>query len=241
MANDGNSFQLQPSPTSTPFTAADYTNDGKKHLLLAASGSVATIKIPLIIDRLSHYDNLSIRLIFTKSAENFLAGQSKEQPILESLKDARNVDGTYYDEDEWSKPWIRGGGILHIELRRWANLLVIAPLSANSMAKMTTGIADNLLLSVVRAWDTSGNIDVTQEKKRIVVAPAMNTAMWRHPVTRNQVKILEEDWGVAPGSEGWIELLKPIAKTLACGDEGDGAMREWSDIVSVIEARLHLK
>ena len=113
---------------------------------------------------------------------------------------------------------------------------MIAPLSANSMAKMTAGIADNLLLSVVRAWDTTGEID--GEKKKIVVAPAMNTAMWRHPVTGRQLKVLEDEWGVGVG--GWIDVLRPIEKTLACGDSGDGAMREWSDIVTVIESRLDL-
>ena len=120
---------------------------------------------------------------------------------------------------------------------------MIAPLSANSMAKMVTGIADNLLLSVVRAWDTTGNIDSTQGKKRIIVAIAMNTAMWRHPITRKQIKILEEDWGINANGDGdgWVEVLRPIEKTLACGDSGDGAMKEWSEIVSVIESRLGLE
>ena len=109
------------------------------------------------------------------------------------------------------------------------------------MAKMTCGIADNLLLSVVRAWDTTGEIDnVGGKNKRIVVAPAMNTAMWRHPVTGKQIKILEQEWGVKENGDGWVELLKPVEKTLACGDSGDGAMREWSEIVSIIESRLEL-
>ena len=121
--------------------------------------------------------------------------------------------------------------------------MVIAPLSANSLAKMTMGLADNLLLSVVRAWDTAGLIDGRNGggKKRIVVAPAMNTAMWRHPVTRKQIRVLEEDWGVGGHEdEGWVEVLRPVEKELACGDVGDGAMRDWNEIVSVIEARLGL-
>lgn len=225
---------------SSPFVAAD-NNDGKKHLLLAASGSVATIKLPLIVNTLSRHGNLSIRIIVTKSAENFLAGQSSEQPVLQALSNVDNVDGIHTDEDEWDKPWVRGAGILHIELRRWADILVIAPLSANSMAKMTAGIADNLLLSVVRAWDTTGDID--GRKKRIIVAPAMNTAMMRHPITRKQIRILEEDWGINEegDGDGWIEMLRPIEKTLVCGDSGDGAMREWSEIVAHIESRLCLE
>lgn len=229
-----------PSASSTPFVAADYANDGKHHLLLAASGSVATIKLPSIVKALSQHTNISVRIVLTKSAQNFLAGQSAEQPPLEALKDVPNVDGIYLDEDEWSKPWTRGGGILHIELRRWAHILVIAPLSANSLAKMTMGLADNLLLSVVRAWDTTGEIEGGQKRKRIIVAPAMNTAMWRHPITKKQLRVLEEDWGVGGKDDGWIEVLRPIEKELACGDVGDGAMREWKEIVSVIEERLHL-
>lgn len=241
MTSNGRPLSGPRSSVSTPFVAADHAFDGKKHLLLAASGSVATIKLPQIAQALSVHQNLSIRIVVTKSAEKFLVGQSAEQPILESLLELPNVDAIYQDEDEWNNPWVRGGGILHIELRRWAHLMVIAPLSANTMAKMTNGIADNLLSSVVRAWDTTGEIDSLVGKKRIIIAPAMNTAMWRHPITKKQTKILEIEWGVDGTQDGWVEVLRPIEKTLACGDVGDGAMREWSEIVSVIEARLSLK
>lgn len=230
----------RPSSLSPLFLASDHIGDNKKHLLLAASGSVATIKLPNIVAKLAQYGNLSIRIILTNSAGKFLAGQSAEQPQWHSLLEIENVDGIYHDSDEWDRPWVRGNGILHIELRRWADILVIAPLSANSLAKMTMGIADNLLLSVIRAWDTTGETQYPIRRKKIIVAPAMNTAMWRHPVTREHIEKLEEDWGVAGGSNGWIEVLAPVEKTLACGDVGDGAMKEWKEIVSVIEARLEL-
>lgn len=113
--------------------------------------------------------------------------------------------------------------MLHIELRRWADLLVIAPLGANSLAKMAAGLCDNLLLSVVRAWDT---------EKRIVVAPAMNTAMWKHPLTEAHVRVLEA-WG-------WVDVMRPVEKELACGDVGVGAMRPWEAVVGEVEARLGL-
>ena len=107
--------------TSVPSVAAlvaDAIEDGKIHLLLAASGSVATIKLPLIISSLSRHPNLSIRVIFTQSATRFLAGQSHEQPTVASLSSLPNVDGVYQDDDEWVEPWTRGARILHIELRR---------------------------------------------------------------------------------------------------------------------------
>ncbi|KAL8941061.1 MAG: hypothetical protein Q9216_002469 [Gyalolechia sp. 2 TL-2023] len=226
---------------SVPFRASDHTADGKKHLLLAASGSVATIKLPKIVEAFSHHESLSIRIVLTKAADRFLAGQSDEQPAYEYLRTIPNVDGIFLDDDEWAEPWARGAEILHIELRRWADLLVVAPLSANSLAKMTTGIADNLLLSIIRAWDTSGVTNGTSNAvKRILVAPAMNVAMWLHPITKKQLKVLDEDWGIDGSSQGWVEVLQPVAKTLACGDSGNGAMKEWSDIVSVIEKRLGL-
>ncbi|KAF2967741.1 hypothetical protein GQX73_g5807 [Xylaria multiplex] len=280
-------------------------NDGKAHLLLACSGSVATIKLPNIIQAFSKYPSsqLSIRVVLTPSATQFLAGQSKEQPTVSALSSLPNVDAV--DADEWKAPWVRGGGILHIELRRWADLLVIAPLSANTLAKITGGFADSLLTSVVRAWDPWGEQDAaagsstatstadkpdttaqtsaaaTQEevegasrarrpkKRRIIVAPAMNTAMWRHPITAKQLRVLEEEWGVqkpavssteagdesaaAPQSQettaqssadegdGWFEVLRPQRKVLACGDAGDGAMVEWPQIVAVVEDRLGLE
>lgn len=161
--------------------------DGKVHLLLAASGSVATIKIPNIITTLlTTYppSQLSIRLILTASARNFLAGQATEQPPLASLATIPGVDGVYLDEDEWGRGesvgprgvWTRGRSVLHIELRRWADLLAIVPLSANTLAKLVNGLCDNLLTSVVRAWDADGRID--GRRKRILVAPAMNVSLF---------------------------------------------------------------
>ncbi|KAI0854749.1 putative flavoprotein [Xylaria cubensis] len=279
-------------------------NDGKTHLLLACSGSVATIKLPNIIQALSKYpsNQLSIRVVLTPSASRFLAGQSKEQPTVSGISNLPNVDAVYIDADEWKVPWVRGAGILHIELRRWADVLVIAPLSANTLAKIVGGFSDSLLTSVVRAWDPWGELDANQasaattstagqtdtatqgatvismtpdgadganrnrrlKKRRIIVAPAMNTAMWRHPITAKQLRVLEEEWGIqktsaptqpddgfAPGTsqedgankeegDGWFEVLRPQSKVLACGDAGDGAMLEWSQIVTVIEERLGL-
>lgn len=245
-------LNLKPRPSQDSFHLP--LDDNKIHLLLCATGSVATIKIPNMIDALSKYSNMSIRLIFTSSATNFLRGQSSEQPSLQDIKAFPNVDGIYFDEDEWKDLWVRGNKILHIELRRWADLMVVAPLSADTMAKITQGWSDNLLLSVIRAWDTTGEIDPVRnlglerpqengvegvrKKKRILVAPSMNTAMWKQPITDQQVKILHEDWGVQNG--GWFEVLKPMEKELACGDVGGGAMKDWREIVAVIEDRLGL-
>lgn len=108
--------------------------DNKKHLLLAASGSVATIKLPLIIEALAERHSqrnssqeLSIRVLLTPSATRFLAGQSREQPPVSSLLSMPCVDGVYVDADEWREPWKRGDAILHIELRRCKPALTLSP------------------------------------------------------------------------------------------------------------------
>lgn len=143
-------------------------------------------------------------------------------------------------------------------------MMVIAPLSANTLAKVVAGMADNLVTSVVRAWDTApfaipdvsngastswergGEEREVEERlpvrRRIVVAPAMNSAMWTHPVTAKQIRVLEEEWGSkGKGDDGWFEVLWPQEKVLACGDVGQGGMCEVRDIVNVIEERLGLK
>jgi len=232
--------------TPPPFKASDHLNGGKHHLLLAATGSVATIKLPNIVSALSQHPNLSIRILLTDSAAAFLQGQSPEQPSLAHIATLPNVAAIHRDADEWRKPWVRGDSILHIELRRWADLLVIAPLSANSLAKIALGMSDNLVTSVVRAWDATGVLDAAREgvplpyegRKGIMVAPAMNTAMWHHPVTAEHLRRLAEDWAVEKG--GWFEVLRPIEKELACGDTGSGAMHDWKLIVAAIERRLRL-
>ncbi|CAK4033049.1 flavo [Lecanosticta acicola] len=236
-------------PPPPVLRASEHLNDGKRHLLLAATGSVATIKIPNIIQSLSRHRNLAIRVLLTDSAAEFLQGQSDEQPSLTTLSRLPNVEAIHLDRDEWQPPWTRAAPILHIELRRWADLMCIAPLSANSLAKIALGLSDHLVASVARAWDTTGLIDPVRRRlpgggvasgkgekkvKGMIVAPAMNTAMWNHPVTRRHVAVLEEEWGE------WVEVLRPVEKDLACGDVGGGAMREWKEIVSVIEERLRL-
>lgn len=252
VVHDLKPLNLKPVHTEDPYALP--LHDDKVHLLLCATGSVATIKIPNMIKALSKHTNLSIRLVFTEPATNFLRGQSAEQPSLADIEALPNVDGIYFDEDEWREPWIRGNKILHIELRRWADMMVVAPLSADTLAKITQGWSDNLLLSVIRAWDTTGELDPVRDlpgfdgpgeggegvyrKKQILVAPSMNTAMWKQPITKKQVDVLHEEWGVKNG--GWFEVLQPMEKELACGDVGGGAMKDWREIVSIIEVRLGL-
>ena len=180
-------------------------------MILGVTGSVATIKTAEIIQGLkSSIDNIEIILIPTSKALHFLPKNLKELG-------AKQV---HCDQDEWDSWQDRGDPVLHIELRKWADLLVIAPLDANTLAKLSNGLADNLLTCVARAWDF---------KKPCLFAPAMNTLMWEHPVTNDQVERLKK-WG-------YVEI-PCIEKVLMCKDKGKGAMAEPQTIVNSVAAEI---
>jgi phosphopantothenoylcysteine decarboxylase len=125
------------------------------------------------------------------------------------------------DEDEWSLWKKRGDPVLHIDLVKWADIFIIAPLDANTLGKISSGLCDNLLTCVARAWDM---------EKPLIFCPAMNTKMFNHPITRKQIEELKDF--------GYYEI-SPISKTLMCGDTGLGAMAEYFTIVDCTIAQLN--
>lgn len=124
------------------------------------------------------------------------------------------------DQDEWSAWNGRGDPVLHIQLRDWAQVMVIAPLDANTMAKMAQGLCDNLLTCIVRAWDVM---------RPLVFCPAMNTHMYKHPLTMRHTAMLKD--------LGYIEVCV-VSKRLMCGDIGPGAMAELDNIVNAVMQEL---
>ena len=195
------------------------------NILLGVTGSVAAIRTPALF-RAFRDAGHSVRVIATEPALHFF------DPADLGPK---HEDGgpIFRDVDEWpSANWQRDDPVLHIAFRSWADLLIVAPLDANTLGKFALGVCDNFLTCVFRAWDFS---------KPLVLAPAMNTLMWRNPVTRRQLAMLLEDHGDGETSEGWtldeadavfarhaprILLVPPQSKRLACGDIGVGAMAE---------------
>lgn len=173
--------------------------------LIGVTGSVATVLTDKLV---SHFATKGdVKVVATESARHFL--KHADIPPY----------SIYYDNMEWN--WRKKGDpILHIELRDWADVLVIAPLSANTLAKAANGFCDNLLTSIIRAWDYS---------KPIICAPAMNTVMWHNPPTAQQLTLLK--------SWGW-NVVDPQEKTLACGDVGVGAMALIETIVEKTQDAL---
>jgi len=188
------------------------------NVLLGVTGSVAAIYTPQLFDSLRQAGH-EVKIVATKSALYFFDPTS-----IASTNGERNKNVVILDEDEWSgERYQRGDPVLHIELRRWADVLLIAPLDANTLAKLALGMTDNCLACVYRAWDRA---------KPILLAPAMNTRMWEHPVTARHLAQIGEDNGSA------LHVVAPISKKLACDDVGLGAMAERDAIMQALTVVL---
>lgn len=189
------------------------------NVLILVTGSVAALKLPLLIEQLlelpsSNQGKINIRVVVTEASLHFFSLEK----VQEMLGDPKAV---LRDADEWAAWRSIGDPVLHIDLRNWADIGVIAPLDANTLGKIASGMCDNLLTCVLRAWDAS---------KPLLYAPAMNVHMWEHPLTRGSLETLS-------GYLGYIQI-GPISKRLACGDLGMGAMAEVDQIAEAVA--LHL-
>jgi phosphopantothenoylcysteine decarboxylase len=182
-------------------------------VLFVVSGSVATIKMEEIVKGLLQF--AKVKVVATKAAQHFF-----------DIQKIRALGVTVYtDEDEYEMWNNRGDPVLHIVLSYWADLLLWAPLSANSLAKISNGIADNLGTSIIRAWDFK------HYRKPILLCPAMNTKMWEHPFTANQLNILTSD----PLN---MIVINPLSQVLECGDVGMGAMVKPPEIMTEVKNNL---
>jgi len=183
------------------------------HVVLITTGSVASIKAPLIVEELLSFNRVKVEVVATKASLNFY----DPEPIK------RLGSRVWSDDDEWSGNYKIGEPILHIELRRWADVVLVAPCSANTLAKMANGLCDNLATSLLRALSPS---------TPTYVFPAMNTLMYEQPLTSEHVRVVKEILK--------YEVVGPIGKALACGDIGVGAMTEWREIVDLVVRRFDL-
>ncbi len=175
------------------------------NILLGITGSVAALKAQQLATALRQLGK--VKTVTTQAGYYFLHRDWRFDPQGNPL---------YRDEDEWPQRYALGDPVLHIELRRWAGCLLIAPLDANTLAKIHQGICDNLLTCVYRAWDWS---------RPVIVAPAMNTLMWENQPTAEQIASLKKRG---------VGVVGPVDKRLACADVGMGAMASIEDIVNAV-------
>ena len=172
-----------------------------KNILLIISGGIAAYKALELI-RLLRQSDATVRCILTKSAEQFVTPMSvaalSEQPVYNDLWSLK-------DETEMG----------HIRLSRDADLIVVAPATANILAKMAHGLADDLASTCLLAAN-----------KPVLVCPAMNPEMWAHPATQDNIRTLK--------SRKDITLLEPEAGEMACGEIGIGRLPEPTTILEAM-------
>ncbi len=172
-----------------------------KHVLLGVSGGIAAYKSPDLVRRL-HERGHEVRVVMTRAAQDFIT------PLSLQAVSGRAVHTTLLDQQAEA-------AMGHIELARWADAVLIAPASADIIARLAHGLADDLLSTVCLATEAP-----------IVLAPAMNRWMWAAAATRANVKTLR-----ARG----IRLLGPGSGDQACGEVGEGRMLEPAELAADLD------
>ena len=172
-----------------------------KHIILGITGSIAAYKAAMLC-RLLVKEGAEVRVIMTPLAKQFITPLTmatlSKHPILVEFFNPEN--------GEWNS---------HVSLGEWADMLLIAPATANTLAKMTTGVADNLLLTTYLS-----------ARSKVAIAPAMDLDMYAHITTQNNLRTLAER-GVA--------IIEPEAGELASGLIGKGRMAEPEEIVKQVK------
>lgn len=180
------------------------TDTSRKKILLGVTGGIAAYKAAELVRRLSERD-IEVHVVMTQAACGFIT------PVT-----MQALSGNPAYTDMWD-PRIRDN-MAHIELSRDKALIVIAPATADFMAKLASGLADDLLSTLCLARDCP-----------LVVAPAMNRQMWEHPATQRNVAQLRADG---------VEVLGPASGGQACGEVGMGRMLEAPQIAEAVAALL---
>jgi phosphopantothenoylcysteine decarboxylase / phosphopantothenate---cysteine ligase len=176
----------------------------EKRILLIIGGGIAAYKALDLIRRLRER-GARVVPVLTKAGEEFVT------PLTVSALAGEKVYRDLFDLTDEAE-------MGHIQLSRAADLVVVAPATANLMAKMAGGHADDLASTLLIATD-----------KRVLIAPAMNVRMWEHPATRRNLATLEGDG---------VLVVGPEAGAMACGEFGPGRMSEVPQIIEAIEAAL---
>ncbi|STX49496.1 bifunctional phosphopantothenoylcysteine decarboxylase/phosphopantothenate synthase [Legionella hackeliae] len=171
-----------------------------KKIVLGVCGGIAAYKTAYLVRELTNL-GVDVRVVMTASAQQFIS------PLTFQALSGNDVRTTLFDEQAE-----RAMG--HIELARWADYLLIAPASANCLAKMANGLADDLLSTLYLVTEAP-----------VIICPAMNRSMWRHPATQANCTLLK--------ARGVI-IVGPEEGSQACGEEGLGRLSETQAIINAL-------
>lgn len=188
-------------------------------LLLGITGSVAAILTPKLVAAITdRYPDIELKVIATERGQYFFRQRDVERSVQVGQKTVRRGVMIMHDKDEWPEDgYAKGKPVPHIDLGDWANMLLIAPLTADTLSDIAHGKADKFLTSVVLAWPLD---------KPLIVAPAMNTRMWENPITQTNLQTVRLVYQA--------RVIPPIEGNLACGTTGVGAMAKIENIVAAL-------
>lgn len=178
-----------------------------KHITLAVTGSIAAYKAADLVSQLTK-DDLNVTVLMSQAATNFIT------PLTLQVLSKNLVHTDVMDEPAPNK-------VNHIEITKQTDLFLVAPASANTIAKLANGFADNMITSTALALPSIA-------KK--VLAPAMNTKMYENPITQENLSKLEK--------YGW-QIIQPRETVLACGDKGIGALADIETIIKKVKEMIY--
>ena len=170
------------------------------NIVLGISGGIAAYKAPEVVRALARRGH-TVRCVLTAAAQRLVTAEAlaavSRQPVATSA-------------------WTADGSMPHIDLARWADTVLVAPATADVLARFALGLADDLLTTLFLALEPA---------KRVILVPAMNTVMWQKPVVQGHVATLRA---------GGAQILAPVEGNLACGEQGVGAMVDPEAIAGAI-------
>jgi phosphopantothenoylcysteine decarboxylase / phosphopantothenate---cysteine ligase len=177
-----------------------------KKILVGVTGGVAAYKICSLVNYFIK-EGAEVKVIMTAAATKFVtpltfASLTNNQVYVDMFSEVKSE-------------------IEHVSLAQWADVFVLAPATANTIGKISLGLADNLLTTVVMALPA---------KTKVIIVPAMNTEMWLNPIVQNNVSVLKK--------QGKYKFIDPRAGTLACRLDGQGKIASNEDIFEFVKNNL---
>jgi len=179
------------------------------NIIVGVTGSISAYKasslVSILVNGTDTFGSQQVKVVMTENAKKFIT------PLTLATLSKNPV---YDDASEWRPD----GEIKHIELSSWGDILIIAPATANTIVKMSQGIADNLLTSIFLAW----------KDKPVFIAPAMNPRMWENNKVQGALRNLSR----------LAHIISPVEGKMACGDTGMGKLASTKSLIEACWEKL---
>lgn len=179
-----------------------------KNILIGICGGIPVYKVCTLVNYFLK-EGANVKVLMTKSAEKFVTPLTFQ---------ALTNDVVYTEMFNT----INKKDVEHVSLAKWADIFVLVPATANTIGKITNGIADNFLTTVIMALP---------EETKVIIVPAMNTKMWKNPIVQRNIEVLKKV------SKRYI-FMEPVSGVLVCRDKGVGKIPKNEDVLDLVKKNL---